>query len=126
MADGDRGHPLSVRHVISGFLGVGLVFANGDALPGSLRDVAVAAAAAVSLLSVAVFGRARREGKVRPFANERFDRTWALIVVLGVAGLVVTFATDSRDAVALAGLGSGVGLLASSLNGDLRYGVRAR
>lgn len=66
MDDGTPRHQVSVRHVVGGFLGVAFVFANSDALSGSLQDVAIAAAAAVSLLSVAVFGRARLEGAVRP------------------------------------------------------------
>ena len=121
MDEGDERHTVSIRHVVGGFAAVALVFANKDALPESLQDVTVAAAAAVSLLSVAVFGRARQEGNARRLVDERFDRTWALIVLFGIVGLVATLATDSDDAVALvAGVGSGVVLLVITLQGALR------
>jgi hypothetical protein len=175
MAEGGRLQPL-IGHVIGGFFGVAFVFANSGSLPEGIRDLTVAAAAAVSLLSVAVLGRSRREASATAAADERFDRTFLLIVViegialfgglalldrpsanvawialvvglhffwlarlwrrafveltvvatlltvLGVAGLVISFTADSRDAVALlSGVGSGVVLLGSTLHGAISH-----
>ena len=114
MPDVDDGQ-VSIGPVLGGFVGVALVFANSDSLSAGWRDVVVATAAAVSLLSVAVFGRARGESRVRSLAAEHFDRTWALIALFGIAGLVATVTTDSDDAVALVGVGSGVVLLVNTL-----------
>jgi hypothetical protein len=97
MADRDHRPAVTIGHVIGGFFGVAFVIANSGPLPESWRDVMIAAAMALSLLSVVRFRRGVREGSLsRAPQDERFDRSFWLIVVVEVVALFGGLAVLNR------------------------------
>lgn len=81
---------MTVGHIVGGGFGMAFIIANSTPMPTVLRGVFIAAAVAVLMLTVFVFGRAVANGSVtRPDgSDESFNRPYWILVAFEAVALI--------------------------------------